>query len=164
MPLRTSCPLHDWGKPVNLKTQNVHCGKSPLFFLHSTMTSYYSAAFISSSTLTIIVLQTFPILFPCAFDWSVIRADTPDISFATCSHIGMIFSMLCTLMRPSGGRLCGLICSPLCSLCNYQLDFISLKNNKSLPQCVVQDPDPAVCEQKHLGFTAAEWLSHCREK
>ncbi len=44
--------------------------------------------------------------------------------------------------------MCGPISSPVCSLCNYQLDFISQENNNSLPQCVVEDPDPAaVCEQ-----------------
>lgn len=47
-------------------------------------------------------------------------------------------------------RLCGLIPSPACSLCNYQLDFISQEDNNSLPQCVVEGPDPAAVREQRL--------------
>lgn len=47
-------------EPGNSITLSV---KSPLFLVHSTITPYYRAAFISSSALTIIVLQMLPILF-----------------------------------------------------------------------------------------------------
>lgn len=46
--------------------------------------------------------------------------------------------------------MCGLIPSPVCSLCNYQLDFISQENNNSLPQCVVEDPDPAAVREQSI--------------
>lgn len=57
--------------------------------------------------------------------------------------------MLCTFLC-IGERLCGPIPSPVCSLCNYQLDFISQEDNNSLPQCVVEGPYPAAVSEQRL--------------
>lgn len=64
-------------------------------------------------------------------------------------HIFAIYAHLfrcCAFVLCVGERKCGPTLSSVCSLCNYQLDFISHRNNKSLH--VVEDLDPvAVYEQ-----------------
>lgn len=67
--------------------------------------------------------------------WSVIWEDTPDICLAICIHIGAVFSHAVHISC-SAERMCGLIPGPVCSLCNYQLDFISQENNNSPTVCV----------------------------
>lgn len=124
-------PLHEETN-LNLKTPTSHCVKSPLFFVHSTMASNYSTAFIFSSTLRVEAEQMLPILFSiyhrlkfnlswCARRFLLQYAYILALSFACCA----------AFMLPGGWRWRRQISSLARSLLNYQLEFISLEDNNS---------------------------------
>lgn len=60
--------------------------------------------------------------------------------------------------------MCGAIPSPVCSLCNYQLDFISQENNNSFPQCVVENPDPAAVYEQSVISVLLLQCDSCSER
>lgn len=151
-------PLHE-GTNLNLKTPTSRCVKSPLFFVHSTMASNYSTAFISSSTLRVEAEQMLPILFSsyhrlkfnlswCAQRFLLQYAYILAVWFACCA----------AFMLPGGGRSRRQISSLAPSLLNYQLEFISLEDNNSHR---ARRMSPVLLL---FASAAAAWHRHCREK
>lgn len=105
----------------------------------------------SSRALIIMVQQILPILSSIChlLKWNLNRYSR---------YILAIYAHLfrcCAFVLCVGERKCGLTLSSVCSLCNYQLDFISHRNNKSLHVVEVLDP-VAVREQS----TASVELLH----
>lgn len=75
-----------------------HCVKSLLFLVPSTITPYYHTAFISSSALTIIVLQMLPILFSVCHRLKSNLSRYTRHFFCNMHYVMLVlvFSMLCT--------------------------------------------------------------------
>lgn len=120
-----------------MQTQISHCGKSPLFFIHTTITSYYSVVFITSRTLKIIVLQMLVILFP------ICRSLKCNLTGYT-RHLYWWYPYILVRYLAGCAHSCGAvvkgcvgrIVSPVCSLYDYQFDFISQENSNSNSPCV----------------------------
>lgn len=151
-------PLHE-GTNLNPKTPTSRCVKSPLFFVHSTMASNYSTAFISSSTLRVEAEQMLPILFSiyhrlkfnlswCGQHFLLQYAYILALWFACCA----------AFMLPGGGRSRWQISSLAHSLLNYQLEFISLEDNNSHS---ARRMSPVLLL---FASAVAVWHRHCREK
>lgn len=97
-------PLHE-GTNLNLKTPTSRCVKSPLFFVHSTMASNYSTAFISSSTLRVEAEQMLPILFSIYHRLKFNLSWCAQCFLLQYAYIlALWFACCATFMLPGGGR------------------------------------------------------------